>query len=121
MPSSLLRATPGDIRTAGLLTGKRHWAHLESYTDPDPNGSAVVYWFRTVRDPKAPGGASFVPELVHNRSGVGSMVLTADLNKDGAPDIMVGTNRGGFIFWNRPGAGRRGTPTPAPAPAKGRQ
>src|SRR5439155_365288 len=69
------------------------------------------------------GGESFVPELIHNRSGVGSMVLTADLNKDGAPDIMVATDRGGFIFWNRPGAGRRGTAAPAPAaaPGKGRE
>jgi hypothetical protein len=59
-----------------------------------------------VRDRSAPGGARFVPELIHNRSGVGSMVQAADLNKDGAVDVMVGTNRGGYIFWNRPPAGR---------------
>jgi hypothetical protein len=45
-----------------------------------------------------------VPELVHNRSGVGSMVQTADLNKDGALDIMVGSNTGAWILWNRPKA-----------------
>ena len=112
--------TVADIDGDGIkdiVTGKRHWAHEESYTDPDPMGAAVVYWFRTVRDAKAPGGARFEPELVHNRSGVGSMVLTADLNKDGAPDIMVGTNRGGWIFWNRAPAGRRGASPTAPAPA----
>jgi hypothetical protein len=43
------------------------------------------------------------------------MVEVADLNKDGAPDIMVGTNTGGWIFWNRPAAGRRGAAA-APAP-----
>ena len=43
----------------------------------------------------------FVPELIHNRSGVGSMIQTADLNKDGAVDIMAATSRGGHIFWNR--------------------
>jgi hypothetical protein len=118
--------TVADIDGDGIkdiVTGKRHWAHEESYTDPDPMGAAVVYWFKTIRDPKAPGGARFEPELVHNRSGVGSMVLTADLNKDGAPDIMVGTDRGGWIFWNRPPAGRRGAAapaTPAAAPSKGR-
>ena len=43
--------------------------------DPDPYGDPVLYWYRTVRNPKAPGGAEFVPELIHNRSGVGSDVL----------------------------------------------
>jgi len=114
--------TVADIDGDGIkdiITGKRHWAHEESYTDPDPMGPAVLYWFRTIRDPKAPGGARFEPDLIHNRSGVGSMVQAADLNKDGAPDIMVATNTGGWIFWNqRPGSGRRGAGAPA-TPARG--
>ena len=52
-----------------IITGKRAWAHLDSYSDPDAQGAAVLYWFKTIRDPKAPGGARFVPELIHNRSG----------------------------------------------------
>jgi hypothetical protein len=52
-----------------------------------------------VRDPKAPGGARFVPELIHNRSGVGSMVQTADLDRNGAVDVLTSTNRGTFVFW----------------------
>ena len=102
--SELHALTIADIDGDGvkdIVTGKRHWAHEESYTDPDPMGPAVLYWFKTVRDPKAPGGARFVPELVHNRSGVGSMVQTADLNKDGKPEILVGSNTGAWIFWNR--------------------
>ena len=67
-----------------IVVGKRLFAHEESYNDPDPFGPSVLYWFRTVRDPKAPGGARFVPELIDNRSGVGSAVLAVDLNKDGA-------------------------------------
>src|SRR4029077_2346320 len=55
-----------------VIVGKRVFSHLESYTDPDPYGPAVLYWYRTVRNPKAEGGAEFVPELIHNRSGVGS-------------------------------------------------
>ena len=79
--------------------------------DPDPNGAPVLYWFRTVRNAKAPGGAEFVPELIHNRSGVGSMIQAADLNKDGAIDILAATDRGGHIFWNTPkGGGRRTAP-----------
>src|SRR6476659_6205595 len=87
-----------------IITGKRHWAHLDSYTDPDPNGAPVLYWYRTVRNPKAPGGAEFVPELIHNRSGAGSDLLAVDLNNDGAVDIVTSTGRGTFIFWGKPRA-----------------
>jgi hypothetical protein len=34
-----------------------------------------------------------------SRSGVGSTVPAADLNKDGAMDVATSTNRGTFIFW----------------------
>ncbi|HXB72641.1 MAG TPA: FG-GAP-like repeat-containing protein [Candidatus Acidoferrales bacterium] len=84
-----------------LIVGKRYWSHLESYTDPDPYGPAVLYWYRTVRNPKAEGGAEFVPELIHNRSGVGSHLAAVDLNGDGAIDIITSTSRGTFIFWNQ--------------------
>jgi hypothetical protein len=57
-----------------------------------------------VRNSKAPGGAEFKPELIHNRSGAGSTVLAVDLNKDGAMDIVTSTNRGTFIFWGKPSA-----------------
>src|SRR5919205_532651 len=63
--------------------------------------------YRTVRNPKAPGGAEFVPELIHNRSGAGSDLLAVDLNGDGAPDIVTSTNRGTFIFWGKPSAKHR--------------
>ena len=84
-----------------FIVGKRAWAHLDSFYDPDPYGPAVLYWYRTVRNRRAPGGAEFVPQLVHNRSGVGSNVLAADLDRDGAVDIVTATNRGTFIFWGK--------------------
>ncbi len=83
-----------------LIVGKRPYSHLESHLDPDPYGPAVLYWYRTVRNPKAEGGAEFVPELIHNRSGVGSQFVVKDLNGDGAPDIVVSNVKGTFIFWN---------------------
>jgi hypothetical protein len=100
-------ATFADIDGDGIpdfIVGKRLFSHLESYTDPDPLGPPVLYWFRTVRNPKAPGGAEFIPELIHNRSGVGSTVLAVDLNKDGVMDIVTSTTRGTLIFWGKPGA-----------------
>jgi hypothetical protein len=84
-----------------FIVGKRLYSHLESYLDPDPYGPAVLYWYRTVRNPKAEGGAEFVPELIHNRSGVGSHLAAVDLNNDGAVDLVTSTNKGTFIFWGR--------------------
>lgn len=101
--SQLHGSTFADIDGDGItdfIVGKRCFSHLDNYFDPDPYGPPYVYWYRTVRDPKAPGGARFVPTLVHNRSGVGSDALACDLNHDGAVDIITATNRGTFIFWN---------------------
>jgi hypothetical protein len=84
-----------------MIVGKRLYSHLESHLDPDPFGPAVVYWYRTVRNPKAEGGAEFVPELIHNRSGVGSQFVVTDLNGDGAPDIVISDVKGTFVFWNQ--------------------
>lgn len=84
-----------------FVTGKRMWSELENYTAQDPYGPPVLYIYRTVRDAKAPGGARFVPELVHNRSGVGSSFDVVDLNKDGRLDIVTATGFGTFVFYGK--------------------
>jgi hypothetical protein len=94
--------TFADINQDGILdmiTGKRHHSHFQ-YTDPDNWGMPVVYVYRAVRNPKAPGGAEFVPELIHNRSGVGSHLGVGDLNKDGTTDIVTSGASGTFVFFN---------------------
>jgi FG-GAP-like repeat len=101
--SQLHGATYADIDGDGLqdfITGKRFWSHLDTFIDPDPHGPPVLYVYRTVRNAKAPGGAEFVPELIHNRSGVGSHLSVVDLDKDGSAEIITSTKRGTFIFWN---------------------
>jgi hypothetical protein len=95
---------PADIDGDGVtdfVTGKRHWAHRESYTDPDPNGDAVLVWYRGVRDRAAPGGARFVPEVIHNRSGVGSMLKIDDVDGNGRADIVTSTGSGTFVFFGQ--------------------
>ncbi len=82
-----------------LITGKRSMSHF-GYTDPDPFGPAVLYVYKAIRNPNAPGGAEFVPELIHNRSGVGSHIVIADLNGDGTPDIVTAAIHGTYIFFN---------------------
>jgi hypothetical protein len=85
-----------------LIVGKRFWSHRDDYLDPDAYGPAVLYWYRTVRNKNAPGGAEFVPELINNQSGAGSDIYAADLNKDGHMDIVTATRFGTFIFWGKP-------------------
>ena len=84
-----------------------------------------VEFLRVVLDPSCPLGhhvfadsanngpvgtalvSEFIPELVHNRSGVGSHVIALDVNKDGVTDIVSSVNRGTFIFWGKKGPWKR--------------
>jgi len=117
-------ATFADVDKDGILdyiVGKRNFTHLDNMYDPDSYGAPVLYWYKTVRNPNAPGGAEFVPELIHNRSGAGSEVTAVDINKDGAVDLITSTNRGTFIYWNSPSgkqAGNTATPSRKKVAAK---
>jgi hypothetical protein len=81
-------------------------SHLFGYNDPDPFGQPVLYVYNVVRNPKAAGGAEFVPELIHNRSGVGSRLAVVDLNGDGTPDIVTSGAYGTFVFFNKERSGQ---------------
>jgi hypothetical protein len=87
-----------------FIAGKRYWSHQDTQIDPDPYGPPVIYGYRTVRNPKAPGGAEFVPELIHNQSGVGSDAYAADISGNGRIDIVTSTKFGTFVFWGQPPA-----------------
>ena len=78
-----------------IVTGKRHWAH-GSHGDPEPQGPAVLYWFKTVRN--ADKTVDFIPYKIDDDSGVGTEVMVGDLNGDKLPDILVGNKRGTFVF-----------------------
>jgi hypothetical protein len=90
--SELHGSTFADVDGDGMsdfIVSKRHFPPLDTNIDPDPRGAPVLYWYKTVRDAKAPGGARLEPHLIDNHSGSGSNVLAVDLNKDGAMDIVA--------------------------------
>ena len=83
-----------------FIVGKRVYSHQDDFYDPDPYSGAFLYWFKTVRNPSAPGGAELEPHIIHNWSGAGSEIRAVDLNGDGKPEIITSTKLGTFIFWN---------------------
>lgn len=80
-----------------VITGKRRWAHGTD-GDVEPDGTPVLYWFQLQRDQT---GAHFVPHLIDDASGVGTQIVTADLDGDGIPDILTVSKLGAFVFFTR--------------------
>lgn len=79
-----------------VITGKRRWAHGTD-GDVEPNAPPVLYWFQLQRDQ---AGAHFVPHLIDDASGVGTQIVTVDLNGDGTPDILTVSKLGAFVFFS---------------------
>jgi hypothetical protein len=77
-----------------VVTGKRFWAHGPT-GDVRPGDPAVLYWFELKR---SGGNVQWIRHEVDNASGVGTQFLTADVNKDGLPDIVTSNKKGVFIF-----------------------
>ena len=76
-----------------IVVGKRFWAHGPQ-GDPEPNAAAVVYWFQLVRKGK---DVDFVPHRIDDDSGVGTQLVTGDVNGDGLLDVLVANKKGAFV------------------------
>ena len=77
-----------------IVTGKRIWAHGPT-GDADPNGPAVLYWFKLNRG--ADKSVQWLPYQIDGDSGIGTQVVAADVNGDGLPDVVVGNKKGTFV------------------------
>ena len=84
-----------------FIVGKRYLSHVNTFLDPDPFGQPVLYVYKAIHDPKAPGRARFIPELIDNESGAGSQFVAEDLNHDGKVDIITPTRFGTLVFWGK--------------------
>lgn len=78
-----------------IVTGKRWWSH-GAKGDPDPETSAVLYWFKLVRGPA--GKIDWVPHLIDADTGVGVQVVAGDFTGDKLPDVVIANKKGIFAL-----------------------
>ncbi|QDV45982.1 FG-GAP repeat protein [Stieleria neptunia] len=91
-----------------IVTGKRFWAH--GGNDPGASELPVLYWLRTVRSDY---GVDFQPHLIDVRVGVGTQLTTADIDRNGHVDVLVGNKLGTYVLLNRGTAETPPTPSTA--------
>ncbi len=97
-PHALAMADMNGDGLPDLVTGERFWGHVPA-GDPPFNEPASLYWFELQR---GSGGATFVPHLIDDASGVGTQVVAVDLDGDGHMDIVVANKKGAFVFLQKP-------------------
>jgi hypothetical protein len=76
-----------------FVTGKRYWAHGEK--DPGSLDPALTVIFFN----RAKGNSvQWTSQVIEQDGGVGCDVIATDINRDGKPDVAVGSKKGIFIL-----------------------
>lgn len=94
-PHALTMADMDGDGDRDIVTGERFWAHVPAGT-PDFNAPALLMWFERTTN------ATFIPHVIDNASGVGTQVMTGDINNDSREDIIVASKKGAFVFVQNP-------------------
>ena len=81
-----------------VVTGRRWMAH-GSNGDVGQHDPSYLFWWETVRGDN--GAVTFKCHVIDDNSGVGTQVLTQDVNGDKVPDILVGNKKGCFLFLSK--------------------
>ena len=56
-----------------------------------------MYWFKAKKEPD--GFTSFTPYVIDEDCGVGTQFAVADVNGDGAPDVVVSNKKGVRVIY----------------------
>lgn len=78
-----------------IVTGKRWWAHGPT-GDIDPEAPPHLCAFVLRRGPNHT--ATYEPRVIDMNTGVGTQLVTADVNGDGRPDFVIGNKRGTAVI-----------------------
>jgi hypothetical protein len=78
-----------------IVTGKRWWAHGPT-GDVDAQADPLLCAFLLRRG--ADKSVTYEPRLIDSATGVGTQLVTADVNGDGHPDFVVGNKRGTAVL-----------------------
>ena len=90
-PHALTMADMDGDGDRDIVTGERFWAHVPTGT-PDFNAPALLMWLERTNN------ATYIPHVIDNASGVGTQVMTGDINNDSRQDIIVASKKGAFVF-----------------------
>jgi hypothetical protein len=83
-----------------IVTGKRWWSHGYIYDENQVDNPPVLYRFKLQRQA---GSVAWVPKMIHNASGIGTQILSKDINKDGKVEILTTARKGTFVFFDTTG------------------
>lgn len=84
-----------------IITGKRWWSHGYIYDENQVDNPPVLYRFKLDRQSK--DSVRWIPRMLHSASGIGTQILTKDINKDGKIEIVTSARKGTFVFLKNEG------------------